>query len=122
MDFEDVFSPVPHGSGFLMILALVLHKIICIVTTWTSVRHLFKDIRSRVTAIKTLFHHGDLTFGVVGCGLGQGVGGLEGPRAGVDGLCCLCCCAVVGGPFAGGQPSVFQHSPSLLVRWVNSWG
>jgi hypothetical protein len=27
-----------------------------------------------------------------------------------------------GGPFAGGRPSVFQHSPSLLVRWDDAWG
>ena len=80
MDFEDVFSPVPHASGFLMILALVLHKIICIVTTWTSVRHSFKDICSRVTVIKILFHHGDLTFALAGwCGrlwAGSGCGGF----------------------------------------------
>ena len=31
-------------------------------------------------------------------------------------------CAVVGGPFAGGGPSVFQRSLSLLVRWVAAWG
>jgi hypothetical protein len=42
-----------------------------------------------------------------GCGLGRGVGVLGGPRAGVDGLCRLCCCVAVGGPFAGGRPSVF---------------
>jgi hypothetical protein len=27
-----------------------------------------------------------------------------------------------GGPFTGGRPSVFQRSPSLLVRWVDAWG
>ena len=26
------------------------------------------------------------------------------------------------GPFAGGRPSVFQRSPSLLVRWGDAWG
>ena len=31
----------------------------------------------------------------------------------------LRCC---GGPFAGGRPSVFQRSQSLLVRWVDVWG
>ena len=29
---------------------------------------------------------------------------------------CLCCSAVVGAPFVGGLPSVFQRSLSLLVR------
>ena len=47
---------------------------------------------------------------------------LSKPRAGVDGLWRLCCGAVVGGPFAGGRPSVFQRSPSLLVRWGDAWG
>jgi hypothetical protein len=28
----------------------------------------------------------------------------------------------VGGPFAGGRPSVFQRSQSLLVRWDDAWG
>jgi hypothetical protein len=56
-----------------------------------------------------------------GCGLGRGVVGLGGPRAGVDGLCRLCCGVAVGGPFAGGRPSVFQRSPSLLVRWGDAW-
>jgi hypothetical protein len=28
----------------------------------------------------------------------------------------------VGGPFAGGRPSVFQRSLSLLVRWGAAWG
>jgi hypothetical protein len=32
------------------------------------------------------------------------VGVLGGPRAGVDGLCRLCCGVAVGGPFAGGRP------------------
>jgi hypothetical protein len=57
-----------------------------------------------------------------GCGLGQGVGGLGWPRAGVDGLWHLCCGVFVGGPFAGGRPSVFQHSQLLLVRWGDAWG
>jgi hypothetical protein len=57
-----------------------------------------------------------------GCGLGWGVGGLGGPRAGVDGLWHLCCSIAVAGPFAGGRPSVFQRSQSLLVRWVDAWG
>jgi hypothetical protein len=48
--------------------------------------------------------------------------GLGGPRAGVDALCHLCCCAVVVGPFAGGRPSVFQRSLSLLVRLVDACG
>ena len=39
--------------------------------------------------------------------LGRGVGVLGGPRAGVDGLWRLCCGVAVGGPFAGGRPSVF---------------
>jgi hypothetical protein len=39
------------------------------------------------------------------------VGGLGGPQAGVDALYRLCCGAVVGGPFSGGLPSVFQRSP-----------
>jgi hypothetical protein len=56
------------------------------------------------------------------CGLGRGVGGLGGPRAGVDGRWRLCCGAVVGGPFAGARTSVFQRSLSLLVRWVAAWG
>jgi hypothetical protein len=47
--------------------------------------------------------------------LGLGVGGLGGPRGGVDGLCCLCCGIAVGGQFADGLPSVFQHSQLLLV-------
>jgi hypothetical protein len=51
-----------------------------------------------------------------------GVRGLGGPRAGVDGLWRLCCGVAVGGPFAGGRPSVFQCSPSLLVRWGDAWG
>ncbi len=42
-----------------------------------------------------------------GCGLGRGVGVLGEPRAGVDGLWRLCCGVAVGGPFAGGRPSVF---------------
>ena len=50
------------------------------------------------------------------------MGVLDGPRAGVDGLCRLCCGVAVGGLFAGGRPSVFQPSQSLLVRWVNAWG
>ena len=54
--------------------------------------------------------------------LGRGVGGLGGPRAGVDGMWRLCCGVAVGGPFAGGRPSVFHRSPSLLVRWVDAWG
>jgi hypothetical protein len=50
------------------------------------------------------------------------VGGLGGPRAGVDGLCHLCCRVAVGGPFAGGLSSVFQCSLLLLVRWGYVWG
>jgi hypothetical protein len=56
-------------------------------------------------------------FGGGRCGLGRGVGGLVGPRAGVDALWRLCCGAVVGGPFAGGRSSVFQRSLSMLGRW-----
>jgi hypothetical protein len=60
--------------------------------------------------------------------LGRGVGGLGGPRSGVDGLCRLCCGAY---KFLfqqeqlkgiGGRPSVFQRSPSLLLRWGDAWG
>jgi hypothetical protein len=40
----------------------------------------------------------------------------------VDGLWRLCCGVAVGGPFAGGRPSVFHRSPSLLVRWGDAWG
>ena len=40
----------------------------------------------------------------------------------MDGLCRLCCCVAVGGPFADGLPSVFQRSLSLLVRWGDAWG
>ncbi len=50
------------------------------------------------------------------------MGGLDGPRAGVDGLCRLCCGNVVGGPLAGSRPSVFHCSLLLLVRWVNALG
>jgi hypothetical protein len=81
------------------------------------------DVFPRDERCCRLFHNGDLTFALAGwCLLGRGVGGLEGPRAGVDGLWCLCCGDVVGGPFAGGLPLVFQRSPSLLVRWVDAWG
>ena len=34
----------------------------------------------------------------------------------------LCCGVAVGVPFAGGLPSVFQRSQSLLVRWGDAWG
>ncbi len=40
----------------------------------------------------------------------------------MDGLCRLCCVVAVGGPFAGGRPSVFHRSQSLLVRWGDAWG
>jgi hypothetical protein len=60
--------------------------------------------------------------GGVGSGLGRDVGGLGGPRAGVDGLWRLSCGVAVGGPSAGCRPSVFQRSPSLLVRWGDAWG
>ena len=50
------------------------------------------------------------------------MGGLGGPRAVVDAQWHLCCGAVVGGQFAVGRQLVFQHSLSLLVRWVAAWG
>ena len=47
--------------------------------------------------------------------------GLGGPRADVDAWWSLCCGAVVGGSFAGGQQSVFDHSLSFVL-WVTTWG
>ena len=70
----------------------------------------YERLRAEVY-VKILFRNGNLTWlwlgGGGGCGLGRGVGVLGGPRAGVDGLCRLCCDVAVGGPFAGGRSSVF---------------
>ena len=73
---------------------------------------------------KILFRNGDLTLAfAVWCRClwaGSGCGGVGGQ--GVDGMCRLCCGAVGGGAFAGSRSSVFQHSPSVLVRWVDARG
>jgi hypothetical protein len=51
------------------------------------------------------------------CGLGRGVGGLGGPRASVDMLCCLCCCPVVGGAVCWWQ-AIGLPSQSVIVGEV----
>ncbi len=65
---------------------------------------------------KILFRKGVPTLALAGWwrGLGRGVGGLDGPRAGVDTLWRLCCVAVVGGAFAGGRLCVFL----LLLQYL----
>ena len=90
--------------------------------------HAVRDCREiRECADDTiLFCNGDLTLALssqwlplrAGSGRGVVMRGLDGPRAGVDTLCRLCCGNVVGGPFAGCLPSVFHCSLVLLVRWV----
>ena len=57
-DFEDAFSPVPHASGFRMILALATqNNMHCdhVDISQQSVRHSFKVICSRETAIMGRF-------------------------------------------------------------------
>ena len=45
------------------------------------------------------------------------MGGLGGPRAGVDGLCSLCCGVAVRGPFAGGR-AISLPEKSVVVGEV----
>jgi hypothetical protein len=81
------------------------------------------DVTQRRGRCNLLIFGYELWLGGCGSGgLGRGVGVQVGPRAGVDGLWRVCCGVAVGGPFAGGLPSVFQRGQSLLVRWVDAWG
>ena len=78
--------------------------------------------RAQPAAVRVSLHGSPASVITHCCGLGLGVGVLGGFRAGVDGLCRLCCVVAVGGPFADGLPSVFQPSQLLLVRWGDTWG
>ena len=48
------------------------------------------------------------------------MGGLGGPRSGVDTTCRLCCGSVVGGLFAGGCPSDWASVVLQLTCWFTA--